>query len=112
MVNITGEWVEFRFFRPEAVRVHLAGEFNDWRLSDLPMVRGDDGYWKARVKLPPGEFRFRYCSDGVWFTDYAAFGVEPGMFGLDSVVRVPRRSTAVALTPQADAASDEAFAAA
>ena len=40
------------------------------------------------MKLPPGEFRFRYCADGVWYTDYAAFGVEPGQFGMDSVVYV------------------------
>ena len=53
------------------------------------MQRGDDGYWRAQLALPSGEFRFRYCADGAWFTDFAAFGVEPGGFGLDSVIRVP-----------------------
>ena len=55
------------------------------------MNRGRNGYWTARMKLPPGEFRFRYNADGEWFTDYAAFGVEPGRFGLDSIVRVPTK---------------------
>lgn len=88
MVTVNGEWVEFRFFRPNASRVHLAGDFNNWRHNELPMTRGDEGYWHARVRLNPGEFKFRYCADGQWFADYAAFGVEPGRFGMDSIVRV------------------------
>jgi hypothetical protein len=56
------------------------------------MVRGAHGYWIARMRLPAGEFKFRYCADGEWFTDFAAFGVEPGRFGLDSILRVPLTS--------------------
>ena len=89
MVTLTGEWTEFRFFRPQAGQVHLAGDFNNWREKELPMARSKEGYWVARLRLPGGTFRFRYCADGEWFTDFAAFGVEPGRFGLDSVVRVP-----------------------
>lgn len=90
MVTINEEWVEFSFFRPQASHVHLAGEFNGWRHGELPMTRAENGYWMAKMRLPAGEFKFRYCADGQWFTDFAAFGVEPGRFGLDSVVRVPR----------------------
>ena len=91
MVNVEQDRVEFRFYRPDAKQVHLAGDFNDWRQAPLPMVRTSDGYWSASVRLPAGEFRFRYCADGVWFADYAAFGVEPTRFGLESVLRVPAR---------------------
>ena len=90
MVTVKDSWVEFSFYRPRADSVHIAGDFNDWRLGELPMVRLPGGYWTARVRLPAGEFRFRYCADGEWFTDFAAFGVEPGAFGMDSVLRVPR----------------------
>ncbi len=96
MVSIDGDMVEFRFYRPGAVQVHLAGDFNHWRKDELPMVRGDGGYWVARMRLPSGEFKFRYCADGEWFTDYAAFGVEPSRFGLDSVVRVPQVTLRIA----------------
>ena len=89
MVRIEGDWVEFVFYRPQAARVHLVGDFNSWRQSELPMSSHRDGYWYARMKLPVGEFRFRYCADGEWFADYAAFGVEPGPFGMDSILRVP-----------------------
>ena len=88
MVTVRGGVAEFRFFRPDAGEVHLAGDFNSWRLGELPMQPTPEGYWLARLRLPAGDFRFRYCADGGWFTDYAAFGLEPGQFGLDSIVRV------------------------
>lgn len=88
MVTTNGNRVEFSFYRPQAQQVHLCGDFNDWRDAELPMMRTAEGYWSAELRLPAGEFKFRYCADGEWFTDYAAFGVEPGRFGLDSVVRV------------------------
>jgi len=100
MVTLAKDVVEFQFYRPEAQQVHLAGDFNNWQM-DLPMQRDSDGYWRARLALPAGEFRFRYCADGAWFTDFAAFGVEPGGFGLDSVVRVPTAPLKVASQNQA-----------
>jgi 1,4-alpha-glucan branching enzyme len=90
MVKLDGEWAVFNFYRPQAARVHLAGDFNDWREEELPMVRTSEGYWFAKLRLPAGDFKFRYCADGEWFTDYAAFGVEPGRFGMDSIIRVPQ----------------------
>ena len=92
MVNIDGDWAEFNFFRPQAQQVFIAGDFNDWREGELTMSQADDGYWTARMRLPAGVFKFRYCADGAWYADFAAFGLEPGNFGLDSVIRVePKR---------------------
>jgi 1,4-alpha-glucan branching enzyme len=88
VVDITELEVEFSFFRPSASHVDLVGDFNQWREGQVPMSRGADGYWRARLKLPPGKFRFRYRADGAWYTDFAAFGIEPGPFGLNSVVFV------------------------
>ena len=88
MVTMNDGWVEFSFFRPQAQRVFIAGDFNHWRKDELHMAQTAEGYWLARMQLPAGEFKFRYCADGEWFTDFAAFGVEPGVFGMDSVVRV------------------------
>lgn len=88
MVNVENGTVEFSFFRPHAQAVHLAGDFNEWRTDQLRMRRDASGYWTFRMQLPSGVYKFRYCADGVWFTDYAAFGVEPGQFGMDSVVNV------------------------
>ena len=88
MVSIQGNVVEFKFYRPAARQVWLAGDFNSWRHHELPMHKSPEGYWVARLQLPAGTYRFRYWADGAWFTDYAAFGLEAGPFGFDSVVRV------------------------
>ncbi len=101
MVKLQDDFVEFTFFRPQASEVELAGDFNNWRRGELPMQRTTEGYWLARMRLPAGEFKFRYCADGEWFTDYAAFGVEPGQFGLDSIVRIPQSELKVAYPSEA-----------
>jgi len=96
MVSIKGEWVEFKFFRPDAREVYLVGDFNCWQENQLAMARRRDGDWVAKIRLPAGKFKFRYYADGQWFTDYAAFGLEPGRFGMDSVVRVEAQPLRVA----------------
>jgi 1,4-alpha-glucan branching enzyme len=95
-------FVEFRFYRPEARHVMLAGEFNGWHKSNLPMHMDKDGWWRYQLCLAPGCYQFRYVADGDWHTDYAAFGLEPGPFGLNSVVKVEpvsRTQTAPARAP-------------
>jgi len=86
--------VEFRFFRPEAVHIRIAGSFSRW-LPVLEMQALSNGWWRALLALPPGVHRFRYEVDGRWFTDFAASGVEPACQNLhspctlDSIVIVP-----------------------
>jgi 1,4-alpha-glucan branching enzyme len=91
MVNVEGNKVIFRFFRPQAKRVHLVGDFNHWRENELAMTLDDKGYWQAVLYLPEGDYRFRYRADNSWFTDYAAFGIEYGPFGADAVIRVEKK---------------------
>lgn len=88
MVSTSGNVAEFTFYRPQAGNVCIVGDFNGWRDGELPMTRNEEGYWTARLALPTGDYRFRYRADGEWFIDYAAFGVECGQFGYDSVVRI------------------------
>jgi hypothetical protein len=64
------------------------GDFNSWRTNELRMTRIAGGYWRARIILPPGEYRFKYFADGNWFVDYAAFGVESSQHGIVSVLWV------------------------
>ncbi|MDM8006133.1 MAG: hypothetical protein QUV05_08310 [Phycisphaerae bacterium] len=80
--------VEFRFYRPGARHVTLAGEFNGWNRTSLPMHVHSDGWWRYVIRLTPGCYQFRYLADGEWHTDYAAFGLEHGPFGVNSVVKV------------------------
>ena len=79
--------VEFTFFRSQAKEVALTGDFNAWQTCFL-MSRGNDGWWRCQLMLAPGVYQFRYYSDGAWFNDYAAFGLEHGPYGLNSVVKI------------------------
>ena len=93
MVTICDDgYAKFHFYRPKASQVYLAGDFNEWRTDQLRMVPVGDGYWTLKVRLPEGDYKFRYLADGFWYTDFAAFGVEPGRFGMDSLLRMPQRT--------------------
>ena len=83
--------VEFRFLRPGARQVCLAGDFNRWQGDAVSMQKGEGGWWSARLDLSPGVYQFRYQADGDWFNDYAAFGLEMGPFGWNSVVLIEER---------------------
>ena len=54
MKNLRGRKVEFVFPAPEGNELYLAGEFNGWDPQSLPMVRDEEGAWKAEMKLLPG----------------------------------------------------------
>ena len=79
---------EFRFFRPAASEVKLAGDFNDWSPA-LEMQRDAQGWWTLRLPLEAGEYRFRYVADGEWYTDFASNGVEVSRLGWNSILVVP-----------------------
>jgi len=92
MVTVRDANAEFQFRRPGAKRVSVVGDFNGWQQDAQPMKAGPDGVWRLRLRLPEGCFRFRYCADGQWYTDFAAFGVEPGPYGPVGIVYVPSGS--------------------
>jgi 1,4-alpha-glucan branching enzyme len=107
MVTVNHNEAEFRFFRPSARAVYLVGEFNGWNQDDMPMKKSAKGYWTSKLRLPCGSFRFRYWADGQWFTDFAAFGVEPGPYGPVGVVYVPEPAVAAAPAPSRELISCE-----
>ena len=91
----TSGWVEFRFYRKGARQVMVSGDFNGWCTSPLNALRmrpTGDGWWVASACFEPGEYRFKYVADGVWYTDYASNGIEPYKAGANSILVVPERS--------------------
>ena len=105
MVTLSEDgYTHFRFFRPNVANVFVAGDFNQWRADQLKMVSCGNGYWECKLRLPAGDHKFRYVADGLWYTDFAAFGVEPERFGLVSVVCVPEQTVQLRVQPAAPAA--------
>jgi 1,4-alpha-glucan branching enzyme len=87
-VRANGE-VEFRFYRAGASDVRLAADFTQWQENAQAMRHEGNGWWTARVRLQPGEYRFRYVADGQWFTDFASHGVELKKQTWNSILLVP-----------------------
>lgn len=63
--------IEFTYFAPKAKKVSLAGKFNAWNTSSVPMKKSKDGTWRATVKLPPGKHEYKFFVDGVWVHEAA-----------------------------------------
>lgn len=68
---------------PEAARVQLIGDFNDWDESVEPMTQLKDGSFKQVVDLETGRsYRFRYLIDSDrWENDWDADEYEPHPYG-------------------------------
>jgi 1,4-alpha-glucan branching enzyme len=56
----------FACHAPAAQSVSLAGTFNGWDPSSLPMRIEPGGDWKLAVALPPGRYEFKFIVDGEW----------------------------------------------
>jgi hypothetical protein len=52
----------------KAGKVYLAGSFNNWSSTALPMKATDSG-WIAFVKLTPGKYWYKFVADGDWIAD-------------------------------------------
>jgi 5'-AMP-activated protein kinase regulatory beta subunit len=60
---------EFTLYAPDAKKVYLAGDFNNWDPEKYPMRKFKSGICKKKVKLKPGCYEYLFVVDGVWQTD-------------------------------------------
>jgi hypothetical protein len=64
--------VAFTLDAPQATRVSLVGDFNNWDPAATPLARGTAGRWEAVVPLTPGRYQFTFVVDGSrWVRDPA-----------------------------------------
>lgn len=73
--------VEFVLETTNARSVHLAGDFNNWDVSGLPLQMESPGRWRVTVPLPPGVHQYRFLVDGQWVDDQRACRIAPNPFG-------------------------------
>lgn len=70
-------------------QVFLAGDFNQWQLQTNRMTKSKDGSYRTIVKLPPGEYQYKFVVDGRWRNDPQAKSQVMNRYGtLNSVIRV------------------------
>lgn len=61
--------VEFSVYKPAASNISLVGNFNRWNPEHDILDKGEDGVFRLRLRLGPGEYLYRLVVDGVWQLD-------------------------------------------
>jgi 1,4-alpha-glucan branching enzyme len=67
--------VNFSCAAPEAQRVSLLGDFNNWQPEVHPMKRQPDGNWSIQVRLAHGHHHYVFWVDGTARLDPRAQGI-------------------------------------
>jgi hypothetical protein len=86
-----GEPVTFNIDAPTAQHVFLAGSFNNWNPSAIPMIKQPQGRWTVTVPLPPGHHEYKFIVDTMWVHDVNnpnKVELKPPLQGYNSVVDV------------------------
>ena len=72
---------------PDAARVEIAGDFNDWRL--MPATRSANGVWYADLRIAAGQYRYAFRVDGrEWRVPDGATAVDDGFGGKSAWITV------------------------
>ncbi len=80
--------VRFNLYAPEAERVILAGDFNNWDVNNLLMKKDKKGAWEASFALSPGKYEYRFRVDGVWHDDPNTHERVENPFGSQNSIRI------------------------
>ena len=67
--------INFFCVAPSAEKVHLVGDFNDWRVGANPMMKQPDGSWQIQLPLHHGHHHYQFLVDGNPRLDPKAMGV-------------------------------------
>jgi 1,4-alpha-glucan branching enzyme len=93
--SLASRTIKFVLVAPEAGRVSLIGDFNQWNPAATPLTRGEQkGTWTAFVALRPGMHTYSFVLDGNHFVaDPAAPMAADDGYGHKSSVVIVRPAT-------------------
>jgi len=81
--------VVFSVFAPEAKEVHVAGDFNAWKLDGDSRLSNNNGTWSRKMNLDTGRYHYRFVIDGKWLEDFNNPKREMNPFGqLNSLLEI------------------------
>ena len=93
------ERVCLEVFYPGANGVFIAGSFNDWHPSAIPLQPQGGGRWAVDLMLKRGRYEYRFIVDGQWMDDplspaYVSnpFGGLNGVLAVGAPSEIPFRS--------------------
>ncbi len=55
--------------RSRVTNVSIVGDFNNWNADHDWLKRDEEGIYRLRLRLPPGEYSYRLVVDGKWVLD-------------------------------------------
>jgi 1,4-alpha-glucan branching enzyme len=73
--------VELKFYAPQAKRVSLAGNFNNWDTKMFTAKKDSKGSWAVKVSLKPGKYEYKFFVDGAWINDPHCHACVANSFG-------------------------------
>ena len=56
-------------YAPDAQMVFVAGSFNGWQESTMPLYKQTGDRWVVELMLDPGKYEYRFVVDGEWSDD-------------------------------------------
>ena len=77
---------EFTLYAPDAEKVTLVGDFNNWDPDKYPMRKFKSGICKKKVKLKPGCYEYLFVVDGEWCVDPENSKRKPNPYGTENSV--------------------------
>jgi 1,4-alpha-glucan branching enzyme len=81
--------VKFELYERNARAVFVAGTFNAWNPTAMPLKSNGNGKWETTLRLTPGKYQYRFIVDGKWIADPLAKETVPNPFeGVNSVLVV------------------------
>jgi len=69
-----------------AGNVCIAGKFNAWSISSMPMKKEKDGTWRIKLSLAPGKYEYKFFVDGAWASDQSCSEMVPNPYGSSNCV--------------------------
>lgn len=79
---------KFRIYAPNANRVFVSGEFNNWSMVLNSLTLASEGFWETTVELDPGEYEYKFIIDGAWQIDQNADKIKKNVWGTENSVVV------------------------
>jgi hypothetical protein len=82
------EKVIFKILAPKAIKVSVAGSFNNWDPEANPLSK-TDSVWYAEILLEPGYYYYNFVVDGNWIPDPSNdWKVNDGGENFNSIIKV------------------------
>jgi len=86
--NLKIKKTEFSLLAPEAKTAFIAGSFNQWNPSSLPLKKDRQGIWKISLPLDLGQYEYRFFVDGEWQNDPNCSSLVENPFGTLNCLKI------------------------